>query len=125
MQFTLAVVSAFLAASISAAPATFPTIRVQLANDFSGANTDVYVVANDAPNDISTLFAGSAVDLNGAIIATSVQLTQFVDNISCIITAGGADVATVTTDDTFSFFNGNDKAVETNLTGDVLTCEVV
>jgi hypothetical protein len=124
MKPTLAVVSALLATAITAAPVT-TTVTVQLANDFTGANADVPIIANGSPNAIATLFAGTSIDNDGQILATSAQLTQFVTGTSCVIEAGATVIGTLNTDQMFADLDATPNVdVPIDVTGDVIICEV-
>jgi hypothetical protein len=125
MKFTIAAVFAVFATSILAAPATFPTVTIQFSNDQTGANADVKVTANGNPNAVSTLFAGTSINKGGRIIATSAQLTQFVQGTFCVVKAGNTVIANLNTDKTFADLDGNhNAAIPTDVTNDVIICEV-
>jgi hypothetical protein len=124
MKSTFAAVLAVCAAAASAAP-TYPTVTVQFSNDQTGANANVPVITDGTPYAVSTLFAGTAVDINGRIIATSAQLTQFVQGTFCVVKAGDTVIGNLNTDKTFADLDGNpNAAIPTDLTGTVLICEV-
>jgi len=132
MKSTLSLVFALFAASISAAPAAsskrdFPAITIQFANDMSGANADATLVANGTPNSVAHLFAGSSIDNGGEIIATSSQLVNFIQGLSCVVTGyQGTVIASLSTDKTFADLDGNpNAAIPTVVSGDSITCEVV
>jgi hypothetical protein len=130
MQFTIATALAVLAAVATAAPATqvrtLPTVTISFSNDQSGRNAAVPIVADGNPNLVGSLFAGSAIDVNGEIIATSAQLTQFVQGTFCVIeNFAGTVVAKLNTDATFADLDGNpNAAVPTDVTGLTIICEV-
>jgi hypothetical protein len=134
MKSTLAVIFAVFAAVASAAPTPTTTaadstitttVTVQLSNDATGANANKAVIADGTPLAIADLFAGTAVDNAGQIIATSVQLVQFIDNTFCVIKAGDDFVGVFNFEKTFADLDGNpDAAIPTDLNGTVLICEV-
>ena len=121
---------ALFAAVASAAPTIiardFPTVTIQLSNDQSGANAAVPIVTDGTPTLIGSVFAGTSVDVNGEIIATSAQLTQFVQGTFCVIeNFAGTVVAKLNTDSTFADLDGNpNAAVPTDVTGLAIICEV-
>lgn len=128
MKSTFAAALALFAAAASAAPAVprgFPTVTIQFANDQTGHNANVAVVANGNQNYVSTLFAGTSIDINGRIIATSAQLTQFVQGTNCVVASGLTAIADLTTDHTFADLDGNpNAAVPTDVTGDTIVCHI-
>jgi hypothetical protein len=60
-------------------------VTVQLANDQSGANANVGVPADGKKRSIGSLWGRTAVARNGAVYATSAQLTQFQQDSACEI----------------------------------------
>ena len=128
MKTTFAAVLALYAASILGAPTapTFPSISIQFANDMTGANVDVAVVADGNPNAVATLFAGTSIDNGGEIIATSAQLVNFVQGTSCVIVNfQGTIIANLNTDKTYADLDGNpNAAVPQVVSGDVIVCDV-
>jgi hypothetical protein len=94
---SIIVLSLSLLASLASAAAlpqtpSYQTVTVQAANDFTGANADVVVPVNAQPQLVGTLFAGTAVDVNGAIIASSAQLVANFQNVACYIATPAAHV---------------------------------
>ncbi|PSN71218.1 hypothetical protein BS50DRAFT_570619 [Corynespora cassiicola Philippines] len=89
MQFTIALFTTLFATAISAAPATpearnaAPQYKISLTNDQTDANAVATVSGNGAAYWMTDLFRGSAIDNNGAIIATSAQLIDFKPNTRC------------------------------------------
>jgi len=88
MQFTLALVAAIFASSITAAPAlearnAVPSITVSITNDQTGASASATVPGDGIARNLTDLFGGSAIDQHGAIVGTSAQLTKFSDNTKC------------------------------------------
>lgn len=121
----MAAVFALFASSILAAPVTFHTITIQLSNDQTRANADLSVIADGNTNAVSALFAGTSIDNGGRIIATSAQLTQFVQGTSCVVETGNTVIAILNTDETFANLDGNpNAAIPTDVTNDVIVCEV-
>lgn len=129
MKSTFAAVLALFAAAASAAPAIiardYPIVTIQFSNDQSGANADVQIVANGQQNAVSTLFAGTSIDINGQIIATSAQLVQFVSGTSCVVGNGLTGIADLSADHTYGDLDGNpNTSVPTNVSGDVIVCSI-
>jgi hypothetical protein len=127
MQFTLAIVAAIFASSITAAPAlearnAVPSITVSITNDQTGASASATVPGDGIARNLTDLFGGSAIDQHGAIVGTSAQLTKFSDNtkcffqnVNCIINFDGRK--------TFADLDGNkDIALPVYLNGFNLQC---
>lgn len=127
MKSTFAVVLAFFAASLIAAPTgSSPAITIQFANDISGRNADATLIADGNPNAVANLFAGSPIDNGGKIIATSAQLVNFPQGVFCVIKAfDGTVITNLNTDKTFADLDGNpNAAIPTVVSGDAIICEV-
>jgi hypothetical protein len=127
MQFTLAIVAAIFASSITAAPTlearnAVPSITVSITNDQTGASASATVPGDGIARNLTDLFGGSAIDQHGAIVGTSAQLTKFSDNtkcffqnVNCIINFDGRK--------TFADLDGNkDIALPVYLNGFNLQC---
>lgn len=88
MKCTFALVATILAAAVSAAPAiasrdTVPTISVAVTNDQTGASAIATVPGDGIARNLTDLFRDSAIDQNGAIMATSAQLVKFTESTRC------------------------------------------
>ncbi|KAJ4326271.1 hypothetical protein N0V94_000218 [Neodidymelliopsis sp. IMI 364377] len=119
----------------------FPTIAarapqqwftINLANDVSGGNAIRSVVVNSGANKFSTLFANSAVQKNGRIIATSVQnINPIGGNVLCVIQDPSGliiptgQVERINDQVTFVDLDGDaTKAKETDVSDFTITCEL-
>lgn len=110
MKFTPALTTALLIAFTTAAPTlapreTVPTITIAVTNDLTGLSATATVPGDGIARNIPDLFRGSAIDNNGAIIATSAQLVKFEDktrcffqNVNWIINLNGRDATFVDLD---------------------------
>lgn len=63
----------------------YDAVTVQLANDQSGANANVQVPTDGKKRPISALWGKTAVAKDGAVWATSAQLTRFEQDSFCEI----------------------------------------
>ncbi|RHZ62640.1 hypothetical protein CDV55_107232 [Aspergillus turcosus] len=109
----VALALAFLTSSISTvASAETPSVRVQLANDQSGANANVVVRADGVKHSVKSLWGNTAVARNGVVYASSTQLTAFQQDTVCRIFGSGVDV-TLTAIHTWSWLEGG-KVVNLN-----------
>ncbi|KAF2260323.1 hypothetical protein CC78DRAFT_536494 [Lojkania enalia] len=127
MKFTLALFTAVFASAISAAPAvsheTLPSITISVINDLTGASAQATVPGDGIARMLPDLFRGTAIDQNGAIVATSAQLIKFspdtrcfFQNVNWIINLNGKDL-------TFADLDGNkDVAIPTYMNGFNLQC---
>ncbi|KAI9930286.1 hypothetical protein ASPWEDRAFT_294100 [Aspergillus wentii DTO 134E9] len=61
------------------------TVRVQLANDQSGANANKQVPTDGVKHSIDSLWGDTAVARHGVVFATSAQLTANFQNTACTI----------------------------------------
>ncbi|KAE8355682.1 hypothetical protein BDV28DRAFT_145870 [Aspergillus coremiiformis] len=110
MKTTFAVIVSLLAASISAAPldARGPSqVTLALSNDQTGANAGVTFAADGTDRSIKTLYGSTSVGTSGSVLASSAQLTAFPQTISCVIKNNGAQITTLTAQNTFVDLNGN------------------
>lgn len=128
----LALSSSALAFPTTTATTTQQLFTINLANDVSGANAIRSVVVNSGANKFSTLFAGTALQKDGRIKATSVQNVNPVGGrVSCIIQdpsgliipAGKAE--RINDQTTFVDLDGDkNKAKETDVGDFTITCTI-
>ena len=102
----------FLAALVTAGP-TAPTATLQLANDLSGANHNAVILTDGTTYPLTDLFAGTAVDVNGQILASSAQLVAHPTYVQCAIFHPQSLVTVLTQDRTFADLDGNPNALTT------------
>lgn len=129
---TIALFGSALAFPTTAPPTTQGLFTISLANDVSGANSIRSVVINSGANKFSTLFAGTALQKDGRIKATSVQnVNPAGRKVSCIIEdpsgviipAGRAE--RINDQTTFVDLDGdNTKAKETDVSDFTITCRI-
>ncbi|KAF2623862.1 hypothetical protein BU25DRAFT_424541 [Macroventuria anomochaeta] len=121
---TLAIFGSALAFPTAPQTQTQTLFTIQLTNDFSGANAIRSVAVNNTPTTFSTLFTGTILVKNGAVIATSVQNVNPQGNAQCVIkNAVGAEVGRINNQKTFLDLDGDvTKAVETDVSAFTITC---
>lgn len=128
MKFTLAIFATIFASAISAAPATsprdtVPSIIISVANDLTGANAAVPVPGDGIARNIPDLFRGTAIDRNGAFMATSAQLTKFSEKTRCFFQNVNWIINLNGKDKTYADLDGNkDVAKPVDLKGFNLQC---
>jgi hypothetical protein len=88
MQLTIALCATILASAISAAPSissreTIPLVTVSITDDLTGANAAVTVLSDGFARNLTSLFPGTAIDQQGAIVGTSAQLIKFTPKTHC------------------------------------------
>jgi hypothetical protein len=123
MKFTiitaLSVFGATLAAPLEARQDN--SVQLSIINDMSGANANAAVPANNTPQKISVLFAGTSISQNGNVLASSLQLIRFKDNSYCYLSQNGATIATLTGRQTFFDLYPN-SAQTVDITAATVTC---
>ncbi|PSN59225.1 hypothetical protein BS50DRAFT_261378 [Corynespora cassiicola Philippines] len=93
MKTSTAIASTLLGTVALAAPSRRPLITVSLINEFAGTSGEATVPANGQFHDVPSLFGNSAIDENGQILASSANLTRFVDNVFCSFNKGDRIIA--------------------------------
>ncbi|KAF2119431.1 hypothetical protein BDV96DRAFT_684030 [Lophiotrema nucula] len=129
MKTTFAAVALLFGAAIAAPASTKSSqdgtqIKVSVINDQSSRNADATVAADGVANPIRDLFAKTAVDANGRIIASSAQLIQFVDNVTCCFSKNG-QLIPITGRLTFADLDGNKGvAIPVDITDFTFECRI-
>lgn len=118
--------SSLFVASISASPIESRQPRlvtVALSNDQTGAYAGKTLPADGTDRSVQELFGLTSVDANGHVQATSVQLTAFPENISCLIRNDGVTVAALTAQRTYVDLDGNPSAaIPVDLSDGIINC---
>ncbi|KAL1610128.1 hypothetical protein SLS60_001793 [Paraconiothyrium brasiliense] len=127
-MYTLITLSTIFAAALAAptkqARQTLPTLSFAVSNDVSGANVGSSILADGNAVTFLHDFAGTALDRNGRIIATSIQSTSNGAGIFCIIRDGeGKQVGLLNEQKTFVDLDGQEGAVETDVSDFTILCE--
>lgn len=121
-------ISSLLVASISAAPIESrqpQQVTVALSNDQTGAYAGKTFLADNTDKSVQKLFGATSVGAGGHVQATSVQLTAFPENISCLVKNKGVTVATLTAQHTYADLDGNpNAATPVDLTYATVNCHV-
>ncbi|KAK7185631.1 hypothetical protein DPSP01_007499 [Paraphaeosphaeria sporulosa] len=118
------VIAAALAAPAKQARQTLPTLNFNVANDVSGANVGSSILSDGTALTFSHIFAGTALDLDGTIIATSMQSTSNGAGIFCIVADGeGNQVGLLNERSTFVDLDGQEGAFETDVSEFTILCE--
>ena len=115
MQFSSAIALSLLAAAGQAF--AYQTTTIQAANDQTGANADVVVPVNAVPQLVGALFAGTAVQQNGRIIASSAMLQANFQGVHCVL---ALPPVAVTLNDQRTFVS--DGGVPIDVTAATITC---
>ncbi|KAJ4299329.1 hypothetical protein N0V90_004574 [Kalmusia sp. IMI 367209] len=116
--------AAALAAPARQARDALPTLNFAVSNDVSGAQVGSSIVADGQAVTFGHIFQGTALDRDGAIIATSIQSTSNGAGIFCIINDGeGNQVGLLNEKKTFVDLDGQEGAVETDVSAFTLQCE--
>ncbi|KAF2249910.1 hypothetical protein BU26DRAFT_388917, partial [Trematosphaeria pertusa] len=99
-------------------------LTFSVANDVSGANAASDILLDGTPLLYGDAFANTALDRNGAIIATSAQLTTIVPGVLCVVLdAAGGQVGLLNEQRTFLELDRvAGQAVETDVGGFVMSC---
>lgn len=118
-----------LFAAVLAAPARqirqeLPSLKISLSNDNSGAQAATSILADGNAIVFKDEFAGTVLESDGAIIATSIQSTTNGAGIFCIIKDGeGSQVGLLNEQTTFVDLDGQETAVETDVSDFTILCE--
>jgi hypothetical protein len=127
MYSSLTLITLFAAALAAPAKQTrqsLPTLNFSVSDDVSGANVGSSILADGTALSFSDLFSGTAIDRNGAIIATSIQSISNGAGIFCIVSDGeGNQVGLLNEQKTFVDLDGKEGAVETDVSDFTLLCE--
>lgn len=116
--------AAALAAPAKQARQTLPTLNFAVSNDVSGAQVGSSILADGNAVTFIHDFAGTALDRDGRIIATSMQSTSNGAGIFCIISDGeGNQVGLLNEQTTFVDLDGQEGAVETDVSDFTILCE--
>ncbi|KAF1970480.1 hypothetical protein BU23DRAFT_556699 [Bimuria novae-zelandiae CBS 107.79] len=124
MQPTL-LLTTILASLATAAPtnSSLHQITVSISNDLTGDHASATVPSDGIARDLTTLFAGSAIDQHGGIIGTSAQLTQFTDGTRCFFQNGNTIIDLNGREKSFMDLDGDrTKALPVWLNGFNLQC---
>ena len=129
---TLALFGSTLAFPTTTATTTQQLFTINLANDVSGASAIRSFSINSGANRFSTLFAGTALQKDGRIKATSVQnINPVGGRVSCIIQdpsgliIPAGKVERINDQITFVDLDGdNTKAKETDVSDFTITCMI-
>jgi hypothetical protein len=100
-----------------------PSVTFSLINDITGANVPIPVLADGLPVRFGDAFAGTNLDKNGIVTATSGQLVTLDKNVRCVVNNGVNEPWKLNAENTFVDLDGVDGAVETNVNDFVLICE--
>ena len=127
---TLVLFGSAIAFPTTTATTTQQLFTINLANDVSGANAINSVVINSGANKFSAIFAGTALQKDGRIKATSVQNVNPVGGrVSCIIEDPSGVIIPagkskhINDQVTFVDLDGdNTKAKETDVSDFTITC---
>lgn len=113
-----------LAAPAKQARQNLPTLNFAVSNDVSGAQVGSSILADGNAVTFIHDFAGTALDRDGRIIATSMQSTSNGAGIFCIISDGeGNQVGLLNEQTTFVDLDGQEGAVETDVSDFTILCE--
>lgn len=116
--------AAALAAPAKQARQTLPTLNFAVSNDVSGAQVGSSILADGNAVTFIHDFAGTALDRDGRIIATSMQSTSNGAGIFCIISDGEDNqVGLLNEQTTFVDLDGQEGAVETDVSDFTILCE--
>ncbi|KAH8690841.1 hypothetical protein BGW36DRAFT_465683 [Talaromyces proteolyticus] len=128
MKSFIAVSVALLAASAAAMPARrdTDTVTFALSNDQTGHQASATIWADNTVSLFNSLFANSAIDSNGQILASSVQLTAFPQHVTCNINdAEGQVFASLSDTKTYFDLDGNPAAaIPVDVSSFSINCDV-
>jgi hypothetical protein len=128
MHFTIALCATILVSAVSAAPSlpsreTFPLVTVSITNDLTGANAAVTVLSDGLARNLTSLFPGTTIDQQGAIVGTSAQLIKFTPKTHCFFQHYNDIIEFNGKDKTFVDLDKNmDQAIPVYLNGFNLQC---
>jgi hypothetical protein len=88
----LTIFIAFWSYSISARSTSTPRITVTITNELDNQEASALVPGDGRFRRVPDLFANTDLDQNGQFFGTSAQLSQFVDETSCIIRSNIGDL---------------------------------
>lgn len=118
--------AAAMAAPARKARQDYPSISFSLIDDVSGANVGSSILADGNAITFYDEFAGTALDIEGQIWATSLQSTTNGAGIVCTISDGeGNQVGLLSEQSTFVDLDGEDTAVEIDVSEFTLVCDQV
>ena len=108
MQFTnvAALALGFFASSGLAAPSWAQSVTIQLANEQSGANSNVAVPVDGVKRPVQELWGHTAVAHEGLVFASSAMFTAFQQTTVCTFTEEPRLGATLTAEKTYTSFGG-------------------
>lgn len=98
------------------------SVTVQLANEVSGANSDISVPVDGVPRPVQELWGSTPVSNWGIVEGTSAQLTGFEQEITCTFYGEPGIDTTLNSQQTWASF-GEGKV--TDLCATFLVCECV
>lgn len=118
--------TAAMAAPARQARQTYPTLNFALSNDVSGAQVGSSIVADRHAITFGDVFHGTALDRDGVIVATSIQSTSNGAGIICTISDHeGNQIGLLTEQTTFVDLDGQEGAVEVDVSALTLLCAPV
>jgi hypothetical protein len=128
MKFAFATIMPLLAVPIAATPFEVRQsnpVTVALSNDQTGAYAGVTFQADGTDKTLPSLFGATSVGSGGIVKANAAQLTAFAQSINCVITNNGANIGTLTAQNTYVDLDGNpNTAIPLNLNNAKINCRV-
>lgn len=116
--------TAVLAAPTKKTRQEYPVLSFTVSNDDSGAHSSSSILADGNAVTFYHDFAGTAIDSDDTIWATSIQATSNAAGIVCTVSDyDGNQVGLLTEQSTFVDLDGQDTAVVTDVSAFTLVCE--
>jgi hypothetical protein len=115
-------ITALLHASAYSKPVV-PHITVSLANDQTGTSAQATVLANGTVSTIPELFANTDIDHANTVVASSAQLTSFVEGVFCVFRENDRAIA-INNKQTFIFFDTDRPGAVVKLNNVTFQCEM-
>jgi len=124
MQFALqsALIAALLQASAYSKP-VFPPITVSLADDQTGTSAQATILANGTVFAIPALFVNTGIDNGNMVVASSAQLTSFVEGVFCVFREDDRAIA-INSEQSFIFFDTDRPGALVDLSNVTFQCEI-
>jgi hypothetical protein len=117
-----ALIATLLQASAYSKPVV-PQITVSLANDQTGTSAQATILADGTVFRIPELFANTNIDNANMVVASSAQLTSFVEGVFCVFWEGDRAIA-INNEQTFIFFDGDRPGALVDLKNVTFQCEI-
>ncbi|CAG5136949.1 uncharacterized protein ALTATR162_LOCUS21 [Alternaria atra] len=117
-----ALITTLLLASAHSKPIV-PQITVSLANDQTGTSAQATVLANGSVFTIPELFAHTNIDNANRVVASSAQLTSFVEGVFCVFRENDRTIA-INNKQTFIFFDSDHPRALVDLNDVTFQCEI-